>query len=644
MKMPKIFFLPFILLLVALPSLCLAAPGSWRQIGPDQQGSGYVTTLAFDPRRPSRAFAGIGDGGIARSGDGGRTWQMMNEGLTSQRVSSVVVHPALGRLVYAIAGGAAHRSLNDGRSWSRLPLAEVFVVAPDPRDPAGVWAGTRHGLFQSHDAGITWERNHNLPPGADVRSLAVDSQDPRRLYAGLYAYAARRFGFWVTEDGGRSWKRRSAEVPSSLQADPHVAGTVYVQAEGVLFRSRDAGRTLQRFFTLLASPITGTLALDPRDASTAFVVGLQPGAAEPSLFRTTDAGRSWLPFAADLHSDLLPPPSLAVSSEGHVLLGTAQGVIRSPASVPSWTPANRGLIRSLVISFATGRAGALFVHGYKADVLRSLDGGATWTVSLSPGTDVGTVAAAPGEPGTLYFSSALPVGEEPRLLWKTTDNGDTWNALPYPLRDPTIWLGVQDLAVDPSDPQTVFLAADVSSGAQSGLLRSRDGGRSWDSIGLPGSYLQVEIDPEHPERIFALFSYTSLQRSLDGGETWQTVLEPPNPLYRFAIAPSDPDVLYAVQADGTLRRSSDGGATFVSLGKRLPALLRGLAVDPRDPDTFVFSGGAGAVRMVLGSGKERLGPSFFMQDLYGLLFDPQDPLRLLAGTGGAGLLEYRFGS
>src|SRR5215218_6347614 len=97
------------ILLVEVSSLSAAAP-RWRDLGPHDRGLRGATAFAFDPARPDRAFAGLSGGGIARSGDGGQTWQPTSVGTTGE-IGSIIVHPKLGRLVYAL-GNNLFRSLN----------------------------------------------------------------------------------------------------------------------------------------------------------------------------------------------------------------------------------------------------------------------------------------------------------------------------------------------------------------------------------------------------------------------------------------------------------------------------------------------------------------------------------------------------
>ncbi|HEX2642398.1 MAG TPA: hypothetical protein VHU81_05370, partial [Thermoanaerobaculia bacterium] len=318
------------LLLLAL-SLCAALPARaassrWTQLGPAGHGQGEILSLASDPSRPDRVFAGLFGGGIARSGDGGRSWRSFGEGLRIPVINWIVVHPALGRLVFASDGVFLYRSLNDGRTWEPSSLRGVRALAADPRDPNVAWAAAFGGLYRTRDRGTTWERvQANLPRGYGATSVTISPADPRRMY--VMVTAPSGFGLWTTADGGRTWVRRNrarAVLGIVLQADLHDARTVYLLNFREIQRSRDTGQTFELFFNTGAagSPLDlqpRFLALDPLDPAVAYVSFAFSGIGD-GLYRTTDGGRTWRLLSAGLPESFVLT-ALAVSSEGTVLLG-----------------------------------------------------------------------------------------------------------------------------------------------------------------------------------------------------------------------------------------------------------------------------------------------------------------------------------
>jgi hypothetical protein len=187
--------------------------------------------------------------------------------------------------------------------------------------------------------------------------------------------------------------------------------------------------------------------------------------------------------------------------------------------------------------------------------LYRIDGpGSAWTAL--PLSSAQSIAVDPLNSNILYAASS-------NAALKSTDGGQTWSTLAIP----TTFVRV--IVVDPSNSSTLYAG---SSGQ--GAFKSTDAGATWIAIdtGLlpePGSQNQIFvsqfwIDPNHPNVVFANSGGNNgLVRSTDGGATWQGV---PN----FGVLPNlwfdkTPGVIYA--ADGTNAfKSTDDGQTWNMLG------------------------------------------------------------------------------
>ncbi len=125
------------------------------------------------------------------------------------------------------------------------------------------------------------------------------------------------------------------------------------------------------------------------------------------------------------------------------------------------------------------------------------------------------------------------------------------------------------LAQAPSNPERLYAA-----GSPSGIFRSRDGGRSWQSIDRDLEGLEVRhltVDPRNPDHVFADVASQSppfqVWRSADGGNHWTSSAKPPRkgPFYYAAtdivFDAVAPRTLYAATGAG-IYRSRDGGATW----------------------------------------------------------------------------------
>jgi len=616
-----------------------------------------VNTVAFDPQQPDVAYAGMEGGGIAKSVDGGVTWQTRSAGLTSPRVAELVVHPRLSRLIYGrYEEGPMLRSENGGRSWSTLavPGSKVWAVAPVASDPARVYAGSDVGIFQSVDSGTTWQAvaGRGLPKFYTARSLAVDATDPRLLYAGLSGSSG--FGFWVSEDGGRHWARRNRSTPDRIVVDPRRSGTVYV-LRGVVQRSRNRGLTWEPYF----DDVELGIVFDPHDPATAYVyTSATVAGARFAIDKTTNDGATWQPIqGGGLPSGLSTVYALAISPAGPLLAAdNLTDLFRSTDGGATWSRAGKGLVNTSIWSLAFGRPGTLFAAANDG-VHRSRDNGASWVKVLDL-QQVLSLAVDPSDPDTVYVGTAFPFGEDPHIVWKTTDGGATWTPLPFPQSPhPTAGVDATDLAVDPVDPQVLFLASPttpVGTADGGGVYRSADGGQTWTKAPEIREGSHLAVSPGAPGTVWAIW-LLGLYKSTDSGLHWSLALtgSPDHLLRAVAPAPSNPDVVWAL-GDTDTYRSLDGGSTWRRLsGLPSPYLFpfndaaqHPLVVDPTDPDTVYAAWRGGASRRAPGTRWQPLNNGLFGTEESTIDFDPADPRRLLMGTGGfasgAGLFEYHL--
>ncbi len=288
----------------------------------------------------------------------------------------------------------------------------------------------------------------------------------------------------------------------------------------------------------------------------------------------------------------------------------------------------------------TGEANDRNSSGWGDGVYRSKDGGDTWAnVGLKDSKAVARIAVHPTDPNTAWVAAAgslwAPGGE--RGLFVTKDGGKTWRATlqaPAPYGDR---VGCGDVALDPSDPNTLYAAL---------YARQR---KPWSFTSGPAS-----TDGKDLGGIF---------KSTDAGATWKKLeKELPTRTARIglAVSPKNPKVLYAiVQSDeagtnnidevrsksGGVFRSEDGGQTWTrmsSLNPR-PFYFSQIRVDPENPDRVYVLGFA--LHVSEDGGKSFREDRFAKvhPDNHALAIDPRRPKRLLLGTDGGPYQSYDGG-
>ena len=165
--------------------------------------------------------------------------------------------------------------------------------------------------------------------------------------------------------------------------------------------------------------------------------------------------------------------------------------------------------------------------------------------------------------------------------------------------------GAQCLAVDPADPETVFVGLRAD-----GVRRSVDGGRTWTDCKLPDPAVFSLAVSAADGAVYAGTEPSRLFRSDDGGESWSeldALLElPSQPSWSFpprpwtshvrwiAPSPHDPGLLLVGIELGGLMRSSDGGQSWQDHRPGAQRDVHSLAWHPHTPGRAYEAGGGGA--------------------------------------------------
>ena len=139
--------------------------------------SGRVDSFAWDAAH-QRLFAAVSNGGIWRSDDKAKTW-------TS----------ATGNLPTSVTGAVA---------WSPANNGTLIALTGEPTFGSSAYTGL--GAYYSNDLGATWTRATGVPDGGLGFALAVDPNNPSKVYA------ATQLGLFASTDGGKTY--RNANLPT----------------------------------------------------------------------------------------------------------------------------------------------------------------------------------------------------------------------------------------------------------------------------------------------------------------------------------------------------------------------------------------------------------------------------------------------
>ena len=304
---------------------------------------------------------------------------------------------------------------------------------------------------------------------------------------------------------------------------------------------------------------------------------------EGGLYRRAEGDDHWesitkgLPENPQVRALLVHPDNPEI-----VYAGTNEGPYRSDDRGGHWEPLDALKRDVWSLAFHPNDPNTVYAGYEPCAVYRSQDGGGHWdamntdgvvyphiTTYMPPlGKRVIGLAADPSNPDDMY--GAIEVGG----LIGSRDGGESWTQLldgPY-VRNNTLDLhGVQ---VSSAAPGTVFIITQVA------MFRSRDRGRYWEHIRVEdmfpgGSYCRgLLVDPSNPQTIYLASGAGgggapagtqeegALFRSRDTGETWDRVDigdAPPKRMFQIAVDRASPQNVYCCDYDGRVFASSDGG-------------------------------------------------------------------------------------
>ena len=359
-----------------------------------------------------------------------------------------------------------------------------------------------------------------------VPAAAAVDIDPS-LLAGMQARAI----------GPAGMSGRIADV-AAIPGDPN---TMYVGAStGGLWKSIDGGLTFEPIFDDQPVAAIGAVTIDPSNDDVVWV-GTGEGNLRNSvsigngIYRSRDAGRTW---------EYLGLPESERIHRIHV------------------HPRNSDVVYVAV-------TGKLWGDSQERGVYRTRDGGKNWerVLFVNERTGASDLAIDPSNPLKLiaamhefrrtpdFFESGGPGSG----LYVTVDGGDTWERITPEDGLPEGDLGRIGVAFAPSAPHLVYAFVEAK---KNGFYRSTDGGFTWKRTkaqanfgNRPFYYADVRVDPDHPDRVYSLWSLVSV--SDDGGDSFRVLMP-------WDTAHPDHHAMWIDPTDGRFMINGNDGGVYIS--------------------------------------------------------------------------------
>ena len=561
----------------------LFAEMRWRMIGPFR--GGRVLAVAGVPGHPERFYFGSVGGGVWRTDNAGRTWDPIFDGQPIASIGAIAVAPSDPRVLYVGSGesdmrsdisygNGMYKSADEGRTWRRIGLSDTRQIAKivvDPKDPDRVYVAAlghgygpnpERGVFRSNDGGETWSRVLFRDEDTGAVELALDPYDSRTILAALWQTRRPPWnvyppsygpgsGLYRSTDGGDTWTP-VAGAGSGLPAErlgrirlafaPSRRGRVYAivdAQDGGLYTSDDSGRRWR-----LTNPdkriwergwYFNGLAVDPRDADVLY-------AGDTAMYRSTDAGRRFLPFKGapggdDYHQLWIDP-----DDSSRMITASDQGAVVTVDGGKTWSSwYNQPTAQFYHV--ATDDRFPYWIYGAQQDSGAAATTHRTDSRSLTQrdwrpiaaGGENGYIAPDPNDPEILFGGS---VG---RFDSRTSQELDVDPTLAYPGAYRSEW--TLPLTFSPRDPKALYFGNQF-------VFRTTDAGRHWERI-------SPDLTREAP----------GVPANLDPAAAQNSAVRGPRRGVVYAIAPSPlrDGLVWCGTDDGLIWKTPDGGGHWTNV-------------------------------------------------------------------------------
>jgi photosystem II stability/assembly factor-like uncharacterized protein len=579
-----------------------------RSIGPAAM-SGRIAALDAVEGDRLTLYVGAASGGVWKSVDGGLQFKPVFDKY-AQSIGAIRIDAKDPKVVWvgtgeswirnsASLGDGVYKTSDGGDNWQKLGLESTERIARiviDPQSSSTVFVcATGHafdshpdrGVYRTKDGGKTWEKTLFVNDDTGCSDLAIDPQDGRVLYAGMWQFRRRAdfftsggpgSGLYKSTDGGSTWKKIQNGLPKAelgriaVGVAPSRPSVVYTTVEAkdqtALYRSDDLGETWVKVNS--SSAVSGrpfyfsNVVVDPKDWNRVYKPGFGLSVSDDGgkTFSGVGGGGIFGPaYHGDTHALWISP-----NRTDEVVLGTDGGVYMSEDRGAKWR-----FVASLPVS--------QFYHvSYDMQwpywVYGGLQDNSTWYgpsrrpgpiankhwSSLAPG-DGFWAFVDPSDPDVVY--NEIQGGNLYRMRKSTLETKDI---KPSPRAgEPKFRFNWNTpIHMSPNDPDTLYYGGQF-------LFRSRDQGDSWER-------LSPDLTTNDPRK---------QRQDESGGLTLDnSTAENHCTIFTIAESPKSREVIWVGTDDGNLQVTRDGGKSWTNVVANVPGLPRNTWVTAVEPSRF----------------------------------------------------------
>ena len=542
---------------------------------------------------PNTLFAGTATG-VWVSKNSGEDWVRIDSTTMPVNVNSLEVDPLSSTTIYAGTTWRPYKSTDGGKNWRLIKSgmiddSDVFAITVNAKDKNHLIASACSGIYESLNGGEQWKKIQGIPSTSRrTRAIVQHPSKPGTVYAGTTQ------GFWMSNTGGKTWMlttQRNLEI-NSIAVHPDEPDRVYIATNnyGVMI-STDGGKNFAQSNESFTSRFTYSVTADATQPNRLYAMTQNTASSGGFVFFSSDAGRNWVQ-AKGIDINRVSPFTILQdrTTPEKLYLGTNLGIFTSADRGMSWTliapppppkkkPVRKGAKKAPAKAKPVPPKPAVETEAAGPQIVPVL----TEKVKVLAYTEDGKNGILAGTDNGLYRTYDLAKGWE-KLPFGEGINANVFVIHSSPLVPGTIWIGT----------------------ASSGVIVSRDDGKTWERVKVVPDNTPVSsimVDPKRPNNMY-VGSIQTFYVSRDGGRTWNRRGGglPLGDYTSILINPNNPDEVFvssAIETDGGIFYSEDAGNKWKRLDSK----------DMKIPSRRVWS----------------------------MVFDPQDPKRIFAGSHSSGV-------
>ena len=619
---------------VALLSVVIsAAPGSAQPRGRGQEPQesfrfrfmgpavgNRIAAAAGIPGDPTTYYAGAASGGIWKSTDGGNRWNPIFDSQPVQAIGALAVSVSDHKIVWAgtgeawairdsdMMGNGVYKSVDAGQTWTHMGLDEtgrIGRVIIHPANPEIVFVCAlgrttgpqqERGVYRTSDGGKNWERVLFADANTGCSGIAMDPNDPRILFAGMWQVEMHTYAMfsggpgsavYVSHDGGSSWKRLEGhglpkspvgkiDVAIAAKNSKRIYALIQTADQGSLWRSDDGGENW--IAASWARSLIGRagyyirLAVSPANPDEVLV-------ANSSFHQSTDGGKTFrtLPWGGDTHDIWIDPTNadrILVTHDAGMFMTQDHGRTSNRVTLPIGQMYHVAVDNDVPYRIYSNMQDDGTMRGPGTLPEAGAQGGFGGGGGGRGGGEVWEHGLGGCESGF-----TLPDPTDTNIVWASCYGNEVtrYDARTKIARSVSPWLHTLDsepskaeyrchwtppLAIDPFDHNTVYYGCQV-------IFRTSNGGNSW-------TIISPDLSTQDPSRIVSSGGIVGDNLGQFYGEVV------------FSIAPSEVQkgLVWAGTNDGKVWYTRDGGGHWNDVSKNISGLPPWGVVSKIEPSHF----------------------------------------------------------